>query len=58
VSYNHHHVEAQAAAYLDAWMPVPVADAREAARRFLTSGGHCPGNLTWHPEPAEASRPS
>lgn len=35
---------------LDAWMPIPIADAREAARRFLTGGGRCPDNITWCPE--------
>lgn len=40
---------------LDAWMPIPIADAREAARRFLTSGGKCPDNVTWHPEGAHSA---
>lgn len=40
---------------LDAWMPIPIADAREAARRFFTSGGQCPDNLTWHPEGAHSA---
>lgn len=39
---------------LDAWMPVAIADAREAAHRFFTNGGQCPGNLTWYPEPSYA----
>jgi hypothetical protein len=42
---------------LDAWMPVPIAEAREAARRFLTTGGQCPDNLTWHPTPSQTTRP-
>lgn len=40
---------------LDAWMPVPIADAREAARRFFASGGQCPNNLRWHPEGAHSA---
>ena len=40
---------------LDAWMSIPIADAREAARRFFVSGGNCPANLTWHPEGAPSS---
>lgn len=40
---------------LDAWMPVPIRDAREAARRFFASGGQCPDNLTWHPEGAHSA---
>lgn len=40
---------------LDAWMPVPIADAREAARRFFTNGGQCPDNLRWHPEGAHSA---
>ena len=41
---------------LDAWMAIPIADAREAARRFLASGGACPDNLTWEPEPERSAR--
>jgi hypothetical protein len=40
---------------LDAWMPVPIADAREAARRFFGDGGACPDNVTWYPEPEACS---
>lgn len=35
---------------VDAWMPIPIADAREAARRFFTTGGQCPDNITWRPK--------
>lgn len=35
---------------LDAWMPIPIADAREAARRFFATGGQCPDNITWRPK--------
>lgn len=33
------------------WMPVPMADVREGARRFLTTGGQRPDNITWEPVP-------
>lgn len=32
-----------------AWSLVPTADAREAARQFLTSGGTQPPAITWQP---------
>ena len=41
---------------LDAWMPIPIADAREAARRFFATGGACPDNLTWEPEAERSTR--
>jgi hypothetical protein len=39
--------------YAPAWSLIPAAQAREAARQFVTSGGQRPGNITWHaPRPA------
>lgn len=38
-----------------AWSLIPLEQAREAARRFLTSGGQCPDNITWHPEGAHSA---
>lgn len=36
---------------LPAWMPIPMAEAREGARQFLATGGRCPDNITWEPDP-------
>jgi hypothetical protein len=36
--------------YAPAWSLVPTAQARQAARLFVTSGGKRPANITWHTE--------